>query len=305
MAIKISTGFAKKPPLQRVWCTAGALAVALGLSWWSGSSQAQDYVQNQPGSTTLQMRSPQVKGSQTLGTFSRGALSYLPSSATAQKAGSAFVYRNGFGCEGGRRWALVKGEIQCAGALDLGGGGGFFQAGGRTLYVRGRLIDGWRTGTLMRVTGTTSDLRVDMFSVNGNVTASCFVTAAEPTCHVGSPGGVHGGLAAVPQFLSNGQMRHASDLVSGNMLFSASTACSSAACEAGGFDDAYIASVTVTASHLDFHIVGLHYLNGSRGMRLNPVYSSGRLNWDSLQSMMTGVSELTWLTTSAWSANTP
>jgi hypothetical protein len=265
---------------------------------WPQYASAQNLIQS-----GNYLRPPPQRGSHTVLTKSAAPATYDSNATQAQKMGSslqglAVQSKKGFGCSDNKIWTIVKGQIQCAGQLDLAEGAAGLLVGGKTLYVRALLVDGFRTGVVIRVTGSSSDLRVDMFALNGGVVGSCYVTATEPGCHLGSPNDTHPGLAAVPKFpTADGQTRYASEMVGGNLVFAGSRV-------GGSMQDAYIASITSSQLYLDFHFVGLHHLDGSQGNNLRPIYSWGRLSWSALSAALGTGSDVTWITTSAWNANT-
>ena len=254
-------------------------------------------------STAAAQPAPAARGSHTVTPKSSGVLSYDVTASSAKQKGSVQGQgvddKQGWGCPNNQQWVVLKGEIRCAEKLTFDTGAAELLTGGKTLYVRSLLVAGFISGPLMRITGTENELRVDMFALNGGVVSSCFITKEEPSCHLGSPNNAHPGLAAVAQFASTGgQLRWANELVAGNLVFAGSTA-------GGSLQDAYIATVTSSQTHLDVHIAGLYYLDGSQGEMLRPIYSFGRIYWSALNGRWGGLAEAQFTTTSAWNANTP
>jgi hypothetical protein len=242
-------------------------------------------------------------GSQTVAVKSREVLSYNSAAPLSRKSGSGqgagVETKVGFRCANGKHWAIIKGEIQCGETLNLSGEAAALLAGGKSLYVQANLVNGFRTGRFLRITGTNMDVRVDMFALDGSVTGSCFLTQDVNACHLGSPNSANPGLAAVPQFpTTGGTMRYASELVEGNLVFAGTRT-------GGALQDAYIASVVKTNSTFTVYFVGLHHLDGSQGNQLRPIYSWSRFNWDALSGMLGQAAEATLVTSTAWSANTP
>jgi hypothetical protein len=278
-----------------LWCVSG---VAQG-----GASGYQGYSGNSGSTSLVQLQRKAESGSHTVAVKGRDILHYNSSAPLARKKGSGqgvgVEDKVGFRCGNGRQWAIVKGEISCGTLLTLGGEAAALLAGGRSLFVQAGLIGGFRTGRFLRITGSNMDVRVDMFALDGSVTGSCFLTQELDACHLGSPNSANSGLAAVPQFpTTGGQMRYASDLVEGNLVFAGTLT-------GGALQDAYIASVVKTNSVLTVYFVGLHHLDGLQGNQLRPIYSRGSFPWDALAGMMGNATDVTWVTSSSWSANTP
>jgi hypothetical protein len=254
---------------------------------------------------------PSSRGSQTVLTKSGAMLTYDRDAPAARRKGSGQTAasdggehsggvesRLGFSCEAGKRWAIVEGVIQCAAKMGLQPAASAITESGGTLYIRVRLVDGFSTGRVMRLTGDLLQIRVDMFGLDGRVASSCYLTKASPACHLGSPNAAHPELDLQPMFATaGGTRRYAADLASGNLSFAGSLA-------GGSMQDAYIASVTVSAGQLLVHYAGLHYLSGIQGPNhLRPVYGIGQVGWNTLSEMMGSQSDATWTLTSSWNAN--
>jgi hypothetical protein len=255
------------------------------------------------GAQIVHLQRKAERGSQTVSMKATAALSYDNAAPLSRKSGSGqgagIDAKAGFRCANGKHWAIIRGEIQCGETLTLSGGAANVLAGGKVLYMQANLINGFRTGRVLRITGTAMDVRIDMFGLNGILTGSCYLTQDVNTCHLGSPNTANPGLAELPQFpTSGGQPRYASELVGGNLVFAGNLT-------GGALQDAYIASVVKNNTTLTVYFAGIHYLDGSQGNQLRPVYSFGQIQWDDLSGMFGNRSEMTLATMSAWSANTP
>ena len=277
-----------------VWGLA-TLAVAFGLlvpvAWADSNGRS-------PGATEAHRG-----GSQTVQAQSSKHIPYDSNAPRARRAGSGqggVEEKVGFKCRGKMLWAIVQGTVQCADKLTLAGGASGLLDGGKTLFVRANLVDGFVSGVLMRLTGTELELRVDMFGIDGRVTSSCFVTAAQPSCHQGSPNEANPGLDSLAQFTNAaGALRYASELVGGNEVFASSLV-------GGALKDAYIASVSVSQAHLDVQVAGVYFLDGSQGTsRMRPVYTSGRMSWATFAGATAQSNEMVWALGTGWAANTP
>jgi hypothetical protein len=277
---------------------------------------------------SLSRQAPAKRGAETVVPKSSSSPAYDPGAPTARKMGSSQEYssrsstnysseqvtesggiktKKGFGCGTGKNWAVVEGSIHCAGTLSLQPHSTAITEDGKELYIRAMLGNGFISGRVMRLSGDSMQMRVDMFGVDGRVASWCYLTQDKPTCHVGSFNDANPDLSTDPRFKApNGQthdgkvkyaLKYASELVGGNLQFASSLAGSA-------MQDAYIASVTISNTGLLINYVGLHYLDGSQGaQKLQPIYSMGQVSWEALSGLFGDHSSTSWVLGSTWNAN--
>jgi hypothetical protein len=268
------------------------LCAAVSLGLWTSLAVAQHNPPPQRGSG-------KVNGSSALGS------TYDPTVPAARSGGSGAVHgmqgRQGFRCASGREWAVVEGEIRCGEKFSFQGGGmPSLEGGGElTLLARAQLTGGFSTGVLMRMVLTKYDVRADMFDPSGKVVSRCYISRRKPSCHMGSPGGEHSGLASAPNYrVADGRFLYAEELVSGNEVFAAGR-------KGTNLQDNYVASLKLASEHVDVAIAGLFSMGDGQGTMLRPVYSRGQVKWSDFVVSSSNPTGKIWQTTDSWDARTP
>jgi len=267
------------------------LCAAVSLGLWASLAAAQHNPPPQRGSG-------KVNGSSALGS------AYDPTVPAARSGGSGAVHgmqdRQGFRCASGREWAVVEGEIRCGEKFSFQGGMPSLEGSGElTLLARAQLTGGFSTGVLMRMALTKYDVRIDMFDPSGKVVSRCYISRRKPSCHMGSPGGEHSGLASAPKYkVADGRFLHADELVSSNEVFAAGR-------RGASLQDNYVASLKLASEHVDVAIAGLFSMGDSQGTMLRPVYSRGQVKWSDFVVSSSNPTGKIWQTTESWDARTP
>lgn len=225
-----------------------------------------------------------ISGSTKLQTWRGVSTPYNANAPVAVKSGSGeqtHQATKGFTCQTGQ-WAMQGGTIRCL-LIEEAGVSSFGQ--GKVVLVNLALpVEGSSTGTLLRLVGGTSDLRVDIFDQAGTLRGSCYVITADRRCDLGSPSTIHPNLALDPRYLSGGSLYSAFDLVSANRSFAGSLAGTA-------LQDSYVVSVRVSAQGLHLDIAGIFYSpTDSRGASFSmmPIYASATLGLAQMAAMPSG-----------------
>lgn len=225
-----------------------------------------------------------VTGSTKLQTWRGVSPPYNPAAPQAIKIGSGeqtHQATKGFTCQTGH-WAMQGGTIRCL----------LIQETGVTSFGQGKVVlvnlalpvAGSSTGTLLRLVGGATDLRVDIFDQAGTLRGSCYLITAARRCDLGSPSPIHPNLAQDPRYLSGGSLYPAFDLVSANMGFAGSLAGTA-------LQDSYVVSVRVSSLGLHLDIAGVFYSpTDSRGATFSmiPVYASATLGLAEMAAIPSG-----------------
>lgn len=186
---------------------------------------------------------------------------------------------NGFACQVGQ-WGVQDGVVKCAVSTSSL----VPTLTGKTVFVRANLVDGFVSGSFVRMAGSATDIRLDMLDLNGQVVKTCYLTVVGKDCDLGTPSVGYAGLANDPRYpywnagapsLGNGAL-----LVSTNARFGGSLV-------GGPLNDSYIVSVGLTATGIRFHLAGLYWLTGRSGL-MTPVYSTGEFASSALAAAPSG-----------------
>ncbi len=269
----------------------------LALALFSANSMSTG-LQGSGYGTSSATSSPSASGSSELQTWRGVRGTFNPSAPVAARRGAAEANHHvtrGFACESGQ-WGMQGGMVKCLTNMERGVSS--FGQGKEVLVNLALPTDGASTGTLMRLVGGSTDLRIDLFDPMGGLRGSCYLFSADQRCDLGSPSVLYPGLGQDPRYPADGAMYSAFDLVSANRAFTGSLAGSA-------LQDSYVVSVRASAEGLQFYLAGVFFMpTDSRGATysMRPVYSTSTL---SLGQMATLTNGAVWTIPSSSNAPTP
>ena len=242
--------------------------------------------------------SARASGSSQLQTWRGVREQFSPSAPLAARRGAAEGNHHatrGFACESGQ-WGMQGGMVKCLTSMERGVSS--FGQGKEVLVNLALPTAGASTGTLMRLVGGSTDLRVDLFDPQGALRGSCYLYSADQRCDLGSPSVIYPALGQDPRYPADGSMYSAFDLVTANRAFTGSLAGSA-------LQDSYVVSVRASSDGLQFYLAGVFFMpTDSRGATysMRPVYATSTLSLGQMAMLTNGA---VWTIPSSSNAPTP
>lgn len=186
----------------------------------------------------------------------------------------------GFGCQVGT-WGIQDGVVKCV----VSPADSVQSLLNKVMFVRATLVNGYVSGSVLRLSGTSTDIRLDALDNNGQIVKSCYLTVIGKDCDLGVPSSYFPTLANDPRYpyltgAGGAALGTASQLVSTNARFMGQLV-------GGPLQDSFTITASLTQTGIRFHLAGVFYLSGLSGL-MTPVYSLGEFTKTNLASAPTG-----------------